>query len=108
MTAAVAVVIMLRLVLSTPHGRDLPVALLVVLGSEVVVLPLLSALSRRFEREADLFALRATGELTTFELVMTTLARRNLGDLAPPRWAYLLMFSHPTAPERLAFARAHA
>jgi STE24 endopeptidase len=108
MAAAVAVVVVLRLVLATPRGRDLPVALLVVLASEVALLPLLSALSRRFERQADLFALRATGELTTFERVMTTLARRNLGDLAPPRWAYLLMFSHPTAPERLALARANA
>jgi STE24 endopeptidase len=108
MAAAVAVVIALRLVLTTPHGRDLPVALLVVIASEVALLPLLSALSRRFERQADLFALRATGELPTFERVMTTLARRNLGDLAPPRWAYLLMFSHPTAPERLALAHANA
>ncbi len=106
--AAVGVVIVLRLVLTTPRGRDLPVALLVVVASEVVLLPLLSALSRRFEREADLFALRATGELPTFVRVMTTLARRNLGDLAPPRWAYLLMFTHPTAPERLALARANA
>ena len=108
MSAAIAVVIVLRLVLTTPRGRDLPVALLVVLASEVLLLPLLSALSRRFERQADLFALRTTGELTTFEHVMTTLARRNLGDLAPPRWAYWLMFSHPTAPERLALARANA
>lgn len=108
MTAAVAVTVVLRLVLTTPRGRDLPIALLVVVASEAVLLPLLSALSRRFERQADLFALRATGELTTFERVMTTLARRNLGDLAPPRWAYLLMFSHPTAPERLALARANA
>ena len=108
MAAAIGVVIVLRLVLDTPRGRDLPVALLVVLAAEALLLPLLSALSRRFERQADLFALRATGELTTFERVMTTLARRNLGDLAPPRWAYLLMFSHPTAPERLALARANA
>jgi STE24 endopeptidase len=108
MAAAVGVVVVLRLVLTTPRGRDLPVALLVVLASEAVLMPLLSALSRRFERQADLFALRATGELATFERVMTTLARRNLGDLAPPRWAYLLMFSHPTAPERLALARANA
>jgi STE24 endopeptidase len=108
MIAAVAVVVVLRLVLPTPRGRDLPLALLVVLASEALLMPPLSALSRRFERQADLFALRATGELTTFERVMTTLARRNLGDLAPPRWAYLLMFSHPTAPERLALARANS
>jgi STE24 endopeptidase len=108
MAAAVAVVVVLRLVLTTPRGRDLPIALIVVLASEVVLLPVLSALSRRFERQADLFALRTTGELTTFEHVMTTLARRNLGDLEPPRWAYWFMFSHPTAPERLALARANA
>ena len=108
MTAAVAVTLVLRGVLTTPRGRDLPVVLLVVVASEGVLLPLISALSRRFERQADLFALRTTGELTTFERVMTTLARRNLGDLAPPRWAYLLMFSHPTAPERLALARSNA
>jgi STE24 endopeptidase len=108
MAAAVAVVLVLRAVLTSPRGRDLPVALLVVVASEAVLMPLLSALSRSFERQADLFALRTTGELTTFERVMTTLARRNLGDLAPPRWAYLLMFSHPTAPERLAFARTNA
>jgi STE24 endopeptidase len=100
--------VVLRLVLTTPRGRDLPVAMLVVLASQVVLAPLLSALSRRFERQADLFALRVTGELTTFERVMTMLARRNLGDLAPPRWAYLFVFTHPTAPERLALARANA
>jgi hypothetical protein len=37
---------------------------------------------------------------------MLALARRNLSDLAPPRLVYLLLFSHPTPPERLAFARA--
>jgi Zn-dependent protease with chaperone function len=108
MAAAVAVVIALRLVLPTPRAHDLPGAVIVLVVAQAALLPLLSALSRRFERQADLFALRATGELTTFERVMTTLARRNLGDLAPPRWAYLLLFSHPTAPERLALARASA
>ena len=34
------------------------------------------------------------------------LARKNLSDLDPPRLAYLMLFSHPTAPERLALARA--
>ena len=34
------------------------------------------------------------------------LARRNLSDLEPPRLVYLLLFSHPTAPERLAVGRA--
>jgi hypothetical protein len=34
------------------------------------------------------------------------LALSNLGDLYPPRAAYLFFFSHPTAPERLAAARS--
>jgi STE24 endopeptidase len=108
MTAVALVVVALRIVVATPHARDLPVAVLVLVVAQVVLAPLLAALSRRFERQADLFALRATGELGTFENVMTVLARRNLGDLRPPRLAYYLLFTHPTAPERLALARANA
>jgi STE24 endopeptidase len=108
MAAAALVVVALRIVMTTPHARDLPVAVLVLVGAQLVLAPLLAALSRRFERQADLFALHTTGELDTFEGVMTVLARRNLGDLAPPRLAYYLLFTHPTAPERLALARANA
>ena len=95
-------------VLTTPHARDLPLAVLVLVAAQVVLAPPLAALSRRFERQADLFALRAIGELSTFEHVMTTISRRNLGDLRPPRLAYVFLFTHPTAPERLALARANA
>lgn len=108
MSGAALVVIALRVVVPTPRGRDLPLAVLVVLVAQVVLGPPLAALSRRFERQADLFALRATGELGTFEHVMTMLARRNLGDLMPPRLAYYLLFTHPTAPERIALARANS
>jgi len=108
MAAAALVVVALRIVIATPHARDLPVAVLVLVVAQFVLAPLLAALSRRFERQADLFALRTTGELGTFENVMTVLARRNLGDLRPPRLAYYLLFTHPTAPERLALARANA
>jgi STE24 endopeptidase len=108
MTAAALVVVTIKLAVGTADAQDLPVAALVVVGAELVLAPPLAALSRRFERQADLFALRLTGSLPTFEQVMITLARRNLGDLRPPRLAYLFLFSHPTAPERLALARANA
>src|SRR5206468_665612 len=108
MLAAALVVVVLRVAIGRADARDLPVAMLLLLASEAVLAPLLAALSRRYEREADLFALRVTGELETFERVMITLARHNLGDLMPPRVAYYLLFTHPTAPERLARARAHA
>jgi STE24 endopeptidase len=106
MTAAALVVLALRIVITTPHPRDLPIVVVVLLAAQFALAPVLAALSRRFERQADLFALRTTGELATFERVMITLARRNLGDLMPPRLAYYLLFTHPTAPERLALARA--
>lgn len=100
---AVAVVV-IRLVLGQPQPRDLPVAVLLALAVQTVVLPFFNALSRRYERQADRFALDVIGEPATFRRVMSELARRNLSDLQPPRLAYVFLFSHPTPPERLALA----
>ena len=108
MAIAAAVILLVRLVLGAPEPGDLPTAALLVLAAQAVVAPLFSAYSRRYERQADRFALDVTGDLPAFERVMIELAKRNLGDLAPPRLAYLLLFTHPTAPERLALARAAA
>ena len=108
MAIAAGVVVVVRLVVGTPAPGDLPTAVLLVLAAQAVVAPFFSACSRRYERQADRFALAATGDLPAFERVMIALARKNLGDLAPPRLAYLFLFTHPTAPERLALARAAA
>ena len=82
--------------------------LLVSLGLRAVVAAPSAALMRRWERAADRYSLELTHDLPSFERTHLTLARKNLGDLAPPRLAYLLLFTHPTAPERLAFGRAWA
>ncbi|MES1247507.1 MAG: M48 family metalloprotease, partial [Actinomycetota bacterium] len=105
MALAAAVVVLLRLVLGTPAPGDLPTALLLVLAAQAAISPCFSAYSRRYERQADAFACGVTRDLAAFERLMVELARRNLGDLQPPRLAYLFLFTHPTAPERLAFAR---
>ena len=105
MALAAAVVVVLRLALGTPVAHDLPTATLLLLASQAVIAPCFSAYSRRYERQADAFALRVTEDLPAFERVMVELAKRNLGDLRPPRLAYLFLFSHPTAPQRLALAR---
>jgi STE24 endopeptidase len=102
----VAAVVLLRAVLGTPSPRDFPLALLVFAGVEVVGLPLLSAISRRYERVADRWSLVLTRDLPAFEEAHRSLARENLSDLDPPRLAYLFLFTHPTPPERLAFARS--
>jgi STE24 endopeptidase len=67
--------------------------------------PLALALSRRWERDCDRFSLELTGDPEGYKRTHRLLALENLGDLEPPRAAYLFFFSHPTARERLAMAR---
>ena len=82
-----------------------PFVLLAVTVLELAALPVESALSRGWERDADRFSLELTGDLGAFERAHRALARSNLSDLDPPRALYLLLFSHPTPPERIAAAR---
>ena len=110
MLGAVAAVLVLWAVLGTRTAspRELPVALLLLLGLQVFGLPAGAALSRRWERAADRSSLELTRDVDAFVEAHVELARRNLSDLEPPRLVYLLLASHPTAPERLALARAWA
>jgi STE24 endopeptidase len=101
MTGAVAFVAVLRLVLPHPAPHDAALVLLVATLLELAALPFASALSRRWERAADRFSVALTGDAPAFRRVHRRLALANLGDLAPPRLAYFLLYSHPTAPERL-------
>jgi STE24 endopeptidase len=106
MVGAGVAVLVLWAALGTLSPRDLPLALIVLLGLEVAGMPVVAAFSRRLERAADRSSLELTRDLEAFERAHVELARRNLSELDPPRLAYLLMFTHPTPPERLALARA--
>jgi STE24 endopeptidase len=118
MAGAATVVLVLWGVLSWPallgaigasgpgDPRVAPFLLLVVSVFEILGLPLGAALSRRWEREADRSSLALTRDPEAFESAHRRLARANLADLEPPRAVYALLFSHPTAPERIATARA--
>jgi STE24 endopeptidase len=101
MAGAAAAVAVIWAVLGTrvAQPNTLPEALLLVLALEVVTLPAGAWLSRRWERDL-------TEEPDAFARVHRQLARRNLADLEPPRAAYLVLFSHPTPPERLALGDA--
>ena len=89
-------------------GDPRVVPFLLLLGSALGLLtsPFGAAISRRWERQADAFSLALTRDLHTFESTHRRLALANLSDLDPPRAFYLAWFSHPTAPERIAAARA--
>ena len=108
MAGAAAAVLVLWAVLGTrvADPRTLPEALLLLLALELAALAPGAWLSRRFERAADRCSLELTGQPAAFARAHLELARRNLSDLEPPRPVYLLLFSHPTPPERLALGRA--
>jgi STE24 endopeptidase len=88
--------------------RELPLVLLISVALRLAAAAPVAAIFRHWERVADRCSLELTRDLPSFERAHLALARKNLGDLAPPRLAYLLLFSHPTAPERLALGRAWA
>jgi STE24 endopeptidase len=104
--AAVVAVLTIRLALGTPQPGDYPIAALLLIGLELVALPFGAAISRRWERTADRYSLRLTGDRYAFIQTHLTLARTNLADLDPPRLAYLTLFTHPTPPERVALANS--
>lgn len=110
MAGAAAAVVVLWAVLGTrvASPRELPVALLLLTALELLALAPGAAISRRWERAADRCSLELTGDLAAYERAHVELAKKNLSDLAPPRLAYLLLFGHPTPPERLALGRETA
>jgi STE24 endopeptidase len=89
-------------------ARVIPFVLLAGALVELAVQPFALALSRRWERDADRFSLDLTGDADAYEQTHRNLALSNLGDLSPPRAAYIFFFSHPSAPERLAAGRRWA
>jgi STE24 endopeptidase len=103
--AAAFVAILWALPLEVADPRSAPRILFVSAVLELVGLPFMSALSRRFERAADRFSLELTGDAETYERAFRELAVANLADLDPPRPLYWAMFSHPTPPERIAAGR---
>jgi STE24 endopeptidase len=107
MVGAVVAVVVLWAVLGTrvASPRELPIALILFTVLELLSLAPAAALSRRWERQADRASLELTGDLEAFERAHVELARKNLSDLDPPWLVYLLLFSHPTPRERLAFGR---
>jgi STE24 endopeptidase len=104
MAGAVVVVLVLWAALGALRPSDFPSAALIVTGIEIAGLPVISWISRRWERAADRCSLELTGDRDAFSRAHVSLARKNLSDLDPPRLAYLMLFTHPTPPERLSLA----
>lgn len=84
--------------------RVVPFVMLVAAVAGLVSAPLGNVVSRRWEAAADRAAVGLTGDPQGFARMQRELALANLSDLAPGRVAYTLLFTHPSAPERIAAA----
>ena len=83
----------------------LPLLLLALTVFGMILEPLQNVLSRRFERQADRYALDRTGLKEAYQSAFRKLAKSNKDD-PNPHWLDVLLFhSHPPVAERLAMAK---
>ncbi|WFB34479.1 M48 family metallopeptidase [Kiritimatiellota bacterium B12222] len=67
---------------------------------------LTSVMSRKFEYEADAYALRTTGSAEPLIQGLKKLSVDNLSNLTPHPWLVFLEYSHPTVLQRIRAMRA--
>lgn len=69
-----------------------------------VILPLQNTVSRHFEIQADLEAIRLTGKPSTHISLKQNLAQVNLADVQPHPFVRTILYTHPTTMERIELA----
>jgi STE24 endopeptidase len=86
-------------------GRVVGLLLFLLAVGTLLSTPVQNLVSRHIEARADLHALDLTDDPASFVAVQRQLGQANLSDPDPPalwQWAF---GSHPTVPQRIAFAR---
>ena len=78
-----------------------PFLLLIFFFFALVMMPVQNGLSRKFEREADRFALEITGNPGAFISMMGKLGDQNLADREPNRLIEIFLYDHPPIGKRL-------
>jgi STE24 endopeptidase len=84
----------------------LPLIVMAVGAVTMIAAPLILALSRRQERQADRYSLDLTANPDAFVTVMRRMAAMNLAEDRPSRWSDFFFATHPPVNERIAAARA--
>lgn len=82
----------------------LPLLLLTNSIIELILMPIMMAYSRKREKQADLFALDATGKLEAEISTEKRLCDMNLGDDSPHPLVEFFLYSHPCAKKRIEYA----
>ncbi len=88
------------------NPANIPLALLVLTIASLAMTPLVNAVSRRYEAEADWRALRATNDPAAATRLFRDFARTSLQEPNPPLLDYLWLENHPTLAQRIAMANA--
>lgn len=83
---------------------SLPLVFLYFILFGIITQPLEALISRRFEKDADLLALKVTGAKAAFISLMEKLAAQNLADRNPHPVIKFFFFSHPPIDERIKIA----
>ncbi len=82
----------------------LPLVMLILVAFVTLMEPLQNAISRRYERQCDRYALERTGSKASYQSAFRKLARLNKAD-PNPHWLEVVLFhSHPPIARRLALA----
>lgn len=84
--------------------RSLTLALLYFSLFSFVSLPVQNAFSRAFERQADLEAIRLTGNPRATVSLEQNLAKANLADVDPHPFVKFVLYTHPPVMERIELA----
>jgi STE24 endopeptidase len=84
----------------------IPLALFVVVVLQLLALPLLNAITRHEEEEADWVALETTRDPEGARELFRHFTTDGLAEPTPPTWSYFLMETHPSIAERIAMANA--
>lgn len=85
---------------------SLPAVVLALTVFSMLMGPVQNLMSRQFEREADRYAIEATGDVQAFHSAFLKLARMNKAELTPGPVEVFLLHSHPPISERLALVGA--
>lgn len=90
---------------SAADVAGLPLLFLIFYAVNLVLTPAMNGYSRRRERAADIFALKALGTREIFISCMEKLGEQNLADPEPPAWYEWFFYDHPSIGKRVEMAR---
>ncbi|MCL2154868.1 MAG: M48 family metallopeptidase [Leptospirales bacterium] len=73
--------------------------------SGLIMMPITNSISRKYEFQADEFAIRITSDIDSFISTMEKLAEINLADKEPHPVVEFFLYSHPSIKRRIEFAK---